>query len=43
MNFKQDVIKNKIYVPAVVEILVVGGEDVITTSPNDFTQDDIFE
>lgn len=42
MKQEKDVIKKKLYVTAIVEVLALDGEDVITSS-NDVIKDDIFE
>ena len=45
MKTKQEkvIVNKKIYVSAIVETLILDEKDIITSSSDDYTQDDIFE
>ena len=45
MKIKQEkvIVNKKIYVSAIVETLILDEKDIITSSSDDYTQDDIFE
>ena len=45
MKTKQEkvIVNKKIYVSAIVETLILDEKDIITSSSEDYTQDDIFE